>query len=51
MPAGSGQAAWLTTGTSHVVLANPLLVAGGVSAQAWVARWATGDPAWANAGP
>jgi hypothetical protein len=51
MPAGSGQAAWLINGTSHVVLSNPAQIAGGESAQAWIAQWATADAAWANTGP
>jgi hypothetical protein len=52
MTASSGQAAYLLGGTSHVLLSNPAAqTTGGVVLSTWFAQWATGDPAWANAGP
>jgi hypothetical protein len=47
-----GQAAYFVTGTSHVLLTNPAIqTSDGVVLQTWVSQWATGDSAWANAGP
>ena len=52
MTAGSGQAAYVLTGTSHVVLGNQTAsTSTGVMLQTWIGQWATGDAAWANAGP
>jgi hypothetical protein len=47
-----GQAAYFVTGTSHVLLSNPAMqTSDGVVLATWVSQWATGDSAWANAGP
>jgi hypothetical protein len=52
MSAGSGQAAYLMTGTNHVLLGSPnAQTSTGVTVSSWVAQWASGDVAWANAGP
>jgi hypothetical protein len=52
MTAGSGQAAYLLGGTGHVLLGNPAaMTTTGVVLSTWVGQWATGDTAWANAGP
>jgi len=52
MTPGSGQAAFVLTGTSHVVLGNQTAsTTTGVMLQTWITQWATGDAAWANAGP
>ena len=49
---GSGQAAYLLGGTTHVLLGMPnAMTTGGVVLSTWVNEWATGDAAWANAGP
>ncbi len=48
----AGQAAYLLGGTTHVLLSNPAAqTTGGVVLSTWVGQWATGDAAWANAGP
>ena len=52
MTPGSGQAAYVLDGTTHVMLTMPgAMTSTGVVMQTWVAQWASGDPAWANAGP
>lgn len=46
------QAAFLLGGTSHVLLTNPAAqTTTGVVLSTWIDQWATGDAAWANAGP
>lgn len=47
-----GQAAYVIAGTGHVLLGNPSVqTSGGVVLATWFAQWASGDAAWANAGP
>jgi len=47
-----GQAAYLLGGTGHVLLTNPAAqTTTGIVLSTWVGQWATGDAAWANAGP
>ena len=49
---GAGQAAYLLGGTTHVLLGMPnAMTTTGVVLSTWVNEWATGDAAWANAGP
>src|SRR5262249_23207126 len=49
---GTGQAAYLLGGTTHVLLGMPnAMTTTGVVLSTWVNEWATGDSAWANAGP
>ncbi|NVB80942.1 MAG: hypothetical protein HOV81_21270 [Kofleriaceae bacterium] len=46
------QAAFLVEGTAHVLLGNlSTMTSDGQVLSTWVTQWATGDPAWANAGP
>ncbi|HEY5926456.1 MAG TPA: pectin acetylesterase-family hydrolase [Kofleriaceae bacterium] len=48
----SGQAAYVLAGSGHVLLASPTAqTSGGVVLSTWIQQWATGDAAWANAGP
>jgi hypothetical protein len=52
MSPAAGQAAYLISGTGHVLLGAPTTqTSTGVVLSTWVAQWANGDPAWANAGP
>jgi hypothetical protein len=49
---GTGQAAFLITGTSHVLIGNAnLATSTNVTEATWVTQWATGDGAWASVGP
>jgi hypothetical protein len=52
MTGGTGQAAYVLGGTSHVLLANPAaMTTGGVVLSTWVNEWMNGDAGWMNAGP
>ena len=52
MSPANGQAAYVIAGTGHVLLGTPAVqTSGGVVLANWFAQWASGDPAWANAGP
>jgi hypothetical protein len=51
--APTANARWFAIdGTAHVMLGGlTTLTSNGVSLQDWLARWYTGDPAWAGVGP
>jgi hypothetical protein len=52
MMPSAGQAAYVVESTGHVLLTNPnAQTSTGVVLSTWFAQWATGDAAWANAGP
>jgi hypothetical protein len=52
MKPSEGQAAYVLATTGHVLLAMPTVqTSSGVVLSTWIAQWATGDAAWANAGP
>jgi predicted small secreted protein len=52
MSPSAGQAAYVLATSGHVLLTNPAVqTSDGVVLSTWIARWATGDAAWANAGP
>jgi hypothetical protein len=52
MSPSAGQAAFVVAGTAHVLLGNPAQqTSTGVVLANWLTQWATGDAAWANAGP
>lgn len=51
MSPSMGQAAFVVAGTAHVLLGNPTQTTAGVVLADWIEQWATGDAAWANAGP
>jgi hypothetical protein len=48
----NGQAAFQINGTGHVLIGMPAaMTSTGVTEQAWVTQWATGDAAWSSVGP
>lgn len=52
MSPSAGQAAYVLASSGHVLLGNlTAQTSGGVVLATWITQWATGDAAWANAGP
>jgi hypothetical protein len=52
MKPSEGQAAFVLATTGHVLLAMPTVqTSTGVVLATWITQWASGDAAWANAGP
>jgi hypothetical protein len=52
MTGAGDEAAFQIAGATHTLLATPnVATTSGVTVRQWVTQWATGDAAWANAGP